>query len=40
MFKTWEYPLMLGLGAQYEFADRHEGGIENWGIWGKLGVAF
>lgn len=40
IFKKWEYPLMLGIGAHYEFADRNEGGIENWGIWGKLGVAF
>lgn len=40
IFKKWEYPLMLGIGAHYEFADRDEGGIENWGIWGKLGVAF
>lgn len=40
IFKKWEYPLMLGIGAHYEFADRDEGGIENWGIWGKIGVAF
>jgi hypothetical protein len=40
IFKKWEYPLMLGLGAHYEFADKEEGGIENWGIWGKIGVAF
>ena len=30
---------MLGLGAQYEFASDNEE-LENWGIWGKLGVKF
>jgi extradiol dioxygenase family protein len=37
-FKDWEYPVMLGLGGGYEFADQE--GIENWQIWGKLGVKF
>ncbi|MFC1894637.1 hypothetical protein ACFLYH_01670 [Candidatus Dependentiae bacterium] len=38
IFKEWEYPLMLGVAGHYEFADND--GIENWGIWGKLGIAF
>lgn len=37
-FKDWEYPVMLGLGGGYEFADQP--GIENWQIWGKLGIKF
>ncbi len=41
IFKEWEYPLMLNISGHYEWADAHsDGGIENWGIWGKLGVAF
>ncbi len=39
IFKEWDTPLMLGLGAQYEFASDNEE-VENWGIWGKLGVKF
>ncbi len=32
---------MLNISAHYEFADGHDdGGIENWGIWGKVGIAF
>ncbi|MBD3273016.1 hypothetical protein GF385_01540 [Candidatus Dependentiae bacterium] len=38
IFKDWEYPVMLGLGGGYEFAD--DDGIENWQIWGKLGIKF
>lgn len=40
IFKEWEYPMMLNLSAHYEWADGHDGGVENWGIWGKIGVAF
>ena len=40
IFKEWEYPLMLGLAAHYEFASDSGEQIENWGIWGKVGVAF
>lgn len=39
IFKEWDTPLMLGLGGQYEFAGNNEE-IENWGIWGKLGIKF
>ncbi|MBN2779151.1 MAG: hypothetical protein JXR36_16075 [Bacteroidales bacterium] len=38
IFKDWEYPVMLGLGGGYEFADQQ--GIENWQIWGKFGIKF
>lgn len=37
-FKEWEYPMMLGLGGAYEFAN--DNAIENWQIWGKIGVKF
>ncbi|MFH1644735.1 MAG: hypothetical protein ABIA74_06210 [bacterium] len=39
IFKEWDTPLMLGIGAQYEFASDNEE-IEGWGIWGKLGIKF
>ena len=38
IFKDWEYPVMLGLGGEYEFAD--DDGIEGWSIYGKLGIKF
>ncbi|MCF7800097.1 hypothetical protein K9M16_03820 [Candidatus Babeliales bacterium] len=38
IFKNWEYPMMLGLAGHYEFASRS--GVENWGLWGKIGVGF
>ncbi|MCK4651026.1 hypothetical protein KAT08_02500 [Candidatus Babeliales bacterium] len=38
IFKEWEYPLMLGLAGHYEFAS--DDGIDNWGVWGKVGIAF
>ncbi|MFH1461905.1 MAG: hypothetical protein ABIF12_03095 [bacterium] len=38
IFKDWEYPVMLGVGGGYEFADQQ--GIENWQIWGKFGIKF
>ncbi|MFA5074712.1 MAG: hypothetical protein WC436_01260 [Candidatus Babeliales bacterium] len=38
IFRNWEYPMLLGLAGHYEFASRS--GVENWGIWGKIGVGF
>ena len=38
IFKEWEYPLLLGVGAQYEFASRDA--VQNWGLWGKIGIGF
>ncbi len=38
IFKNWDYPLMLGLGGGYEFANSDA--LENWSLWGKLGIAF
>jgi len=38
IFKDWEYPLGLNLSAHYEFAG--DDGIENWGLWVKLMIAF
>ena len=40
IFKEWKYPLMLGMGAHYEFAGDNDQEVENWGLWGKIGVAF
>jgi hypothetical protein len=40
IFKKWQYPLLLGLGTHYELGDEDEGAIQNWGVWGKVGVAF
>lgn len=33
------YPLLLGLGGQYEFAHTNAA-LEQWAIWGKLGIIF
>ena len=38
-FNKWETPLMLGLGGAYEFASL-EKGLQQWGIWGKIGLSF
>ena len=38
IFKDWDYPVMLGIGGGYEFAP--DDGIENWQIFGKLGIKF
>ena len=38
IFKDCKYPVMLNFSAHYEFAS--DDGIENWAVWGKLGVAF
>ena len=37
-WKEWEYPLMLGIGGGYEFAGND--GVENWQIYGKIGMKF
>lgn len=38
MFKNWKYPLLLGLGGSYEWANSNA--IQDWAVWGKLGIAF
>ncbi len=38
-FNEWETPFMLGLGAHYEFASSQKT-LEQWGIFGKLGISF
>ncbi|MFA5074713.1 MAG: hypothetical protein WC436_01265 [Candidatus Babeliales bacterium] len=38
-FNQCRYPVMLGLGSSYEFSSNN-GAIENWAIWGKLGISF
>ncbi len=37
-FKEWEYPMLLGIGGGYEFAN--DNAFENWQIYGKIGVKF
>jgi hypothetical protein len=37
-WKEWEYPLMLGIGGGYEFAGND--GVENWQVYGKIGMKF
>ena len=34
-----DYTVLVGLGGQYEFAHRTSA-LEQWGIWGKLGLVF
>lgn len=38
IFNDWEYPVMLGFGGAYEFADQK--GLENWQVFGKVGIKF
>jgi hypothetical protein len=35
-----KFPIMIGIGGHYEIAYDHIGGIQNWGIWGKMGFGF
>jgi len=39
MFKEWDTPLMLGIGGKYEWPSKNSA-LEQWGLWGKLGIAF
>jgi hypothetical protein len=39
VFKNWDCPLMLGLGAKYEWANKNSA-LEQWGAWLKVGVGF
>ncbi|HBS48122.1 TPA: hypothetical protein DEO28_03495 [Candidatus Dependentiae bacterium] len=38
-FNRWETPLLLGLGADFEFASKQKA-LEQWGLWGKVGISF
>ena len=38
-FNRWETPLLLGLGADYEFASKQKA-LQQWGLWGKVGISF
>lgn len=38
-FKEWEYPLMLGIGGSYEFANENNA-LEAWSLWAKIGLTF
>ncbi|MFC1894636.1 hypothetical protein ACFLYH_01665 [Candidatus Dependentiae bacterium] len=35
----YQYPIMLGLGGSYEFVADNTA-LENWAIWGKLGISW
>lgn len=36
----WDYPVMVGVGGSYEFANEARTSADGFGVWGKLGVAF
>lgn len=38
--KNLKFPIMIGVGGHYEIAYAHNGGIQNWGLWGKVGFGF
>lgn len=38
-FEGWETPAMIGLGASYE-GHTSQAGLDNWSIWGKIGLSF
>ena len=38
-FDQWKFPLMLGLGTSFEFINCNTG-LENYAIWGKIGLSF
>jgi len=38
-FNECKYPVLLGLGSSYEFVNGNTA-LENWAIWGKLGISF
>jgi hypothetical protein len=37
--KNWDIPLMMGIGGKYEFASNNAV-LEQWSVWGKMGVTF
>ena len=39
IFRSWDCPLMLGLGGNYEFASKRSA-FSQWGVWGKVGIGF
>ena len=38
IFEGHTYPLIIGLAGHYEFDS--DDGMDNWGIWEKLGITF
>jgi len=39
VFRKWDTPVALGLGAKYEWANKNSA-LEQWGVWAKVGVGF
>jgi hypothetical protein len=39
IFKKWETPLILGMGAHYEFSSSNSA-LQTWGLNGKVGISF
>ena len=39
IFKSWDCPLMLGVGGKYDWASKNSA-LEQWGVWGKVGIGF
>lgn len=35
----WQYPVMFGLGGSYEVS-KNNSALENWTLWGKLGISW
>lgn len=38
-FNQWRYPLLMGIGADYEFASSNAA-LQQWALWLKLGLSF
>lgn len=39
-FNKWEFPLLLGLGGSWEFAQGDNSAINGWALWLKAGLTF
>jgi hypothetical protein len=38
-FRKWEVPMMMGIGGKYEWPTDNAA-LEQWSVWGKMGVTF
>jgi hypothetical protein len=39
-FNSWEYPLMLGLGASWEFTQGTNSALDGYALWAKIALTF